>query len=121
MYPGVEFHATVIDNILTQNFLTKPKWAKSFDLLAIILLGALLGIALPQMSAFKGLLFAAALFTLHIVITRELFVYAGVWLNVVYPLLTVSTTYTTLTVYEYITEEKEKRIIKGIFQHYVSR
>ena len=120
VYPGVEIHATVIDNILTQNFLTKPKWSKSFDLLAIIILGVLLGIALPRMSAFKGLLFAAALFSVHIVITRELFVYAGVWLNVVYPLLALSTTYTTLTMYEYITEEKEKRMIKGIFQHYVS-
>ena len=120
VYPGVEIHATVIDNILTQNFLTKPKWAKSFDLLAIIILGALLGIALPRLSAFKGLLFAAALFSVHIVITRELFVYAGVWLNVVYPLLALSTTYTVLTVYEYVTEEKEKRMIKSMFQHYVS-
>jgi adenylate cyclase len=120
VYPGVEIHATVIDNILTQNFLTKPRWAKSFDLLAIIIMGVLLGIALPRMSAFKGLLFAAALFMLHIVITRELFVYAGVWLNVVCPLLALSTTYTALTVYEYITEEKEKRMIKGMFQHYVS-
>jgi adenylate cyclase len=120
VYPGVAIHATVIDNILTQNFLTKPGWAKSFDLLAILMLGALLGITLPRLSAFKGLLFAAALFSVHMVITRELFIYAGVWLNVVYPLLAISTTYTALTVYEYVTEEKEKRMIKGMFQHYVS-
>jgi adenylate cyclase len=120
VYPGVEIHATVIDNILTQNFLTKPKWSKSFDLLAIIIMGVLLSIALPRMSAFKGLLFAAALFSVHIVISRELFAYAGVWLNVVYPLLALSTTYTVLTVYEYITEEKEKRMVKDMFQHYVS-
>ena len=44
--PGVEIHATVIDNILTQHFLTKPKWSRIYDLLAILILGALIGIAL---------------------------------------------------------------------------
>ena len=38
----------------------------------------------------------------------------------VYPLLALLTTYTALTVYNYVTEEKAKRMIKGIFQHYVS-
>src|SRR5215475_11448803 len=45
--PGVEIHATVIDNILTQNFLTNPKWSKRYDLLTIIILGVLMGLALP--------------------------------------------------------------------------
>ena len=27
LYPGVEIHATVIDNILTQNFLARPAWS----------------------------------------------------------------------------------------------
>jgi adenylate cyclase len=120
VYPGVEIHATVTDNILTQNFLTKPRWSKMYDLLAIITLGALIGIALPWMGAFKGLLFATSLFILYIFIAHWFFVYFEVWLNMIYPLLTLSTTYTAFTVYNYVTEEKEKRMIKGIFQHYVS-
>jgi adenylate cyclase len=39
VYPGMEIHATVIDNILTQNFLTKPNWSTTYDQLAIIILG----------------------------------------------------------------------------------
>ena len=35
---SMEIHATVIDNILTQNFIAKPKWSKIYDLLAIIIL-----------------------------------------------------------------------------------
>ena len=120
VYPGVEIHATVIDNILTQNFLTKPRWSKIYDLLAIITLGALLGIALPWMGAFKGLLFATPLFILYIFMAHWFFVYFGVWLNMIYPLLALLTTYTAFTVYNYVTEEKEKKMIKGIFQHYVS-
>ena len=93
LYPGVEIHATVIDNILTQRLLTNPQWSRIYDLLAIIILGALIGIALPRMSALKGLLCAMGLSIVYIIIARWLFVHAGVWLNIVYPLLVVSTNY----------------------------
>jgi adenylate cyclase len=120
VYPGMEIHATVIDNILTQNFLARPRWSKVYDLLAIIILGALIGVALPRMSAFKGLVFATGLIILHIIIARWLFVHAGVWLNIVYPLLALGANYTVLTVYEYVTEERERKKIKGAFTHYVA-
>jgi hypothetical protein len=70
---------------LTQNFLTKPRWSKIYDLLAIITLGALLGIALPHMGALKGFLGAVGLFILLIVMAHWLFIYSGAWLNIVYP------------------------------------
>ncbi len=120
VYPGMEVHATVIDNILTQHFITRPKWAKIYDLLAIISLGALTGIILPRMSAFKGLLFTAGLFIVYIFMARWLFVHGGVWLNIVYPLLALSTNYTFLTLYDYVTEERERKKIKGAFMHYVA-
>jgi adenylate cyclase len=85
----VEIHATVIDNILTQRFLTHPKWSKIYDLLAIILLGTAIGIALPRLGAFKGLLCVTALSLVHLVVARWLFVHAGVSINIVYPLLVV--------------------------------
>src|SRR5439155_17585580 len=120
LYPGVEIHATVIDNILTQHFITRPQWSKISDLLAIIILGVLIGIALPRLGALKGLLFATGLVLLHIFIARWLFVNAGLWLNIVYPLLVLSANYTVLTLYEYVTEERERKKIKGAFMHYVA-
>jgi adenylate cyclase len=120
LYPGIEIHATVIDNILTQNFITKPNWSKIFDLLAIISLGALTGAALPHMSAFKGLCFAIGLFVLHIFVARWLFIYYRAWLNMVFPLLALSLNYTALTAYYYVTEEKERKRIKGTFRQYVA-
>jgi adenylate cyclase len=120
LYPGVEIHATVIDSILTQHFITRPPWSKIYDLLAILILGVLLGVALPRMGALTGLLFALGLIIVHIGIVRWLFVHTGVWLNVVYPLLVVSTNYTVLTVYDYVTEERERKKIKEAFTHYVA-
>ena len=120
LYPGIEIHATVIDNILTQNFITRPNWSKIFDLLAIISLGALTGAALPRMSALKGLCFAIGLFALHIFVARWLFINYRAWLNMVFPLLVLSFNYTALTAYYYVTEEKERKRIKGTFRQYVA-
>jgi adenylate cyclase len=120
VYPGAEIHATVIDNILTRSFLSRPNWSKVYDLLAIVLLSGLIGLALPRVGALVGLLSASAVFALHIVTAGELFVRYGLWLNIVYPLLAVTVSYTALTVYYYITEERERKKIKGAFGHYVA-
>jgi len=120
VHPGVELHATVIDNILTQNFIMRPTWSRIYDLFAIITLGVLIGIALPRIGALKGLLFALALGVVYVGIAHWFFVNLGVWLNIVYPLLVLATSYTVLTVYDYVTEERERKQIKGAFEHYVS-
>jgi adenylate cyclase len=120
LYPGIEIHATVIDNILTQDFITRPNWSKIFDLFAIISLGALTGAALPRMNALKGLCFAIGLFALHIFVARWLFIYYRAWLNMVFPLLVLSLNYTALTAYYYVTEERERKRIKGTFRQYVA-
>ncbi len=120
VYPGLEVHATVIDNILKQNFLNKPTWAKIYDLLAIVLLCVLAGIFVPRLSAVMGIFLGLGLFFAHLIIARTLFVNSGVWFDIVYPLLGLLITYTSLTVYHYVTEERERKKIKGAFSYYVS-
>jgi adenylate cyclase len=120
VYPGVEIHATVIDNIVTQAFLAKPNWSRVYDLLAIVLLGSAIGLALPRMHAVTSLLFAAGLFALYVLVARWLFVHGKVWLDVVYPLLALSVNYIALTVYSYFGEERQRRQIKGMFRQYVA-
>jgi adenylate cyclase len=120
VYPGVEIHATVIDNMLTQHFITSPEWSKAYDLLAIIILGGLVGAALPRLGPLKGLLFASALVALHLFVARRLFIDAGMWLNVVFPVLAVSANYIVVSVYDYVTEERERKKIKDAFTHYVA-
>ena len=120
LYPGLEIHATVIDNILTRSFMTRPEWAKAFDLLAIVGLSAMTGIALTRRSPLTGALFAIVLFTGYIFLARWLFVSARLWLNIVYPLLALLTVYMALTVYYYLTEQRERKRIKGTFKQYVA-
>jgi adenylate cyclase len=120
LYPGTEVHASVIDNILTQRFMARPEWSKIFDLLAIVVLGALAGLILPRLSPLQGLGFAAGLFILYVVAAHSLFERARVWLNMVYPLLALSGTYTALTAYAYLTETRQRKRVKETFRQYVA-
>ncbi|HYA43565.1 MAG TPA: adenylate/guanylate cyclase domain-containing protein, partial [Syntrophobacteraceae bacterium] len=120
-FPGVEIHANVIENILDQKFMSKPNWSRIYDLFAIVLMGLLPALALPRLRAVGGLIFAVVLFVAHLMTTRFLFVNYRLWLNVVYPLLALSTTYVGITVYHYVTEERERKKIKSTFKHYVSQ
>ena len=120
IYPGLEVHATAVDNILSEDFLEKPKWTEIYDVLAILMLGLLTGVVVRRLGALKGILFSSALFIIYIWICRWLFIHWGIWVNIVYPLLVLVLIYTSLTVYRYLTEERERKKIKGAFTYYVS-
>lgn len=120
VYPGLEVHATVIDNILRGTFLFKPRWTRIYDALAVVLLAVFVALVIPRVGAIQGVLFAAGLFAFHLVATQWLFSHASLWVNVVYPLLALVLVYTSLTIYRYLTEERERKKIRGAFSHYVS-
>jgi adenylate cyclase len=120
IYPGLEVHATVIDNILENEFIHKPKWTRVFDALAIVLFALIMGILIPRLSAIKGVFLMSGLFVLYIFLCQWLFTHALLWINMVYPLLGLVLIYASLTVYRYLTEERERKKIRGAFSHYVS-
>jgi len=87
---------------------------------APLCMGGLVGAALPRLSPVKGLGFAAGLAAVYILLARWLFVMAQVWLNMVYPLLALLSVYTVVTVYFYVTEQRQRKLVKETFQHYVA-
>ena len=119
-YPGLEIHATVINNIITNNFLKKPKWTTIFDALAILIIGLFTGVVVRRVGALKGILFSSALFILYILLSYWLFMYWGIWVTIIYPLIALVLVYISLTVYRYLSEERERKKIKGAFTHYLS-
>jgi adenylate cyclase len=119
-YAGLEVHAAVVDNILTGQFMAQPEWSSLYSILAIVIMAVLVGAIVPRLNPLLGTLFVAALFTIYLVVARGLFVASGLWLNLVYPLLSLTLTFTTLTVYHVITEQRERKRIKGTFRQYVA-
>ena len=120
LFPGPEVHANVIDNILAGDFIERPRWSWIFDFSAIVALGLLVGITLPRVSPVAGLRFSLVLFVGYVLAAYFLFANARIELNMVYPIMTIAATYTILTLYRYLSEERERKRIKEAFQHYTA-
>lgn len=120
VFPGLEVHANVIDTILKQQFLYRPNWVTLFDLLAIIVLGLILGIILPKVKALWGALIGISLIFAFLLTSYQLFQKQGIWVNQTYPLFNLVLTYLMITGYRYMTEERERKKVRGAFQYYLN-
>ncbi len=120
VYPGMEVHMTAMDNILTKNFISKPNWMFAYDMMVIIIIGMLIGFIIPRSGAITGLSITAAIFIIYILLSSWLFSKYGLWVNMVYPLLTIVLLYTSLTAYHYLVEEQNKRFLHTTFASYLS-
>jgi len=120
VHPGSEIHATVIDDILSRRFLAKPASSDLYDVLAIVVGAAVIGLVVPRVSGVAALGVATVLCGLHVAVARALFVRFGLWVNIVYPLLAIVASYTTLTAYNYVIEQRERKRIRSAFSQYVA-
>ena len=120
VYPGVEIHATAIDNILHSNFLHRSSATSLLDICAIVFFGLLIGIVVPRVKAVQGMVLSLLVLTSFVLIDTLIFSRYNLWLNIIYPVLTMMTIYLGITVYRYVTEEREKKKIRGAFQYYLT-
>jgi adenylate cyclase len=120
VYPGIEIHATVIDNILHRNFLIHSGWTRFLDICTIIVMGLIMGTAIPRLKAVAGIALCLALIGAFVAANAAVFIKLNVWMNLIYPALTMITIYLGITIYRYVTEEREKKKIRGAFQYYLT-
>jgi len=120
VYPGVEIHANVIDNILHQNFLIFSSLIRLVDIMAIIAFGLAMGLILTRLRAALGALVALLIISAFIAVNLLAFYAFNIWLTLVYPVLTMTAIYLGITIYHYIKEEREKKKIRGAFQYYLT-
>ncbi|RMF93313.1 MAG: CHASE2 domain-containing protein [Nitrospinota bacterium] len=120
VFPGVEIHANVLENILSKRFIVRKNWHLLLDALSILLFGITIGSVIPRLSPLYGAGFTLLLLGGYTVGNYGLLVYAGTWYNYVYPALSILLTYIGVTVYIYFTTEKEKRFIRGAFSQYLA-
>lgn len=120
VYPGVEVHATVIDNILNGDYIRRPGWAGLLDLAAVLIFGLAMSFILPKTRALQSFLLTLAVLGFYVAGNIWLFSRYNLWLDIVYPVLTIVIVYLGLTVYKYVTEEREKKKIRNAFQFYLT-
>jgi adenylate cyclase len=117
--PGVERHATIIESILRQNFLHRRQATALIDLLCIVVMGLLVGWLSPRCPTFWGTLVAVGLAAAYLLANVAAFIYAGLWVNLLFPLFAVVLNQGGVTLFKFMTEERQKRLIRQAFQYYL--
>ncbi len=118
--PGLEVHATVIENIINQDFIKKTMTVPEYDYLAVIVLGLIIAFIIPRAGAVAGLASTALVITLYTYLCMWLFSNYGLWVNMVYPIIGVILLYASLTTWHFLVEEKNKRFLHSTFSSYLS-
>ncbi len=121
IYPGVEVHANIIDNMISKNFLYIPTWANGANLtllLSVIILTVIL-------VRFSPLWFNPFIFLLMISSTLYYIYYLlfdyGIVLNSFLPIVAIILSVLIATFIEYLFEIKKEQIIKEKFASKVSK
>ena len=120
IHPGVEIQATVMDNILSGRFMRAPPFADALSILIVLVLGIILGVVLPHLSAISSSAFTLALAGGFTTGNYLLFSRLNLQMDLFYPLLEISSIHLGLTVHRFLAEEKERGRIRRAFESYVA-
>ncbi len=119
VYPGVETHANILSALLDGRLPVRPDYAQGYEMVALALLGLLLAVGLPLLSAWGGLALSSA--------TGAALVGINLWLYqqhlLVLPLATLVLAVVLATAlnmaYGYFVESRSKRELAHLFGTYV--
>ncbi|MCK4389259.1 MAG: adenylate/guanylate cyclase domain-containing protein [Desulfobacterales bacterium] len=117
---GVEKQATIVENILDENFMRRPDRVVYVDIAIIVALGLLLGLVLPVLRQLWTIPFTLLIVVLLCGANQYVFVNHRIWLLFVYPMIEIGLVYSGISAFKYLTEEREKKKIKGAFEQYMN-
>jgi adenylate cyclase len=118
-FPGVEFQATAIDNVLAGDFIYSSLNLTAMERVSAWLMGAGAALAAAFMTALSGALVVLTLAAGYIGYTSWEMTANGRLLGVIFPSVTLLATYLTVVSYRYFAEGREKRFIRSAFELYV--
>jgi adenylate cyclase len=118
-FPGVEFQATAIDNVLAGDFIYKSLYLTAIERLSAWIMGAAATLAAAFMTALFGALVMLGLAACYVLYTSWELSVNGRLVGVVFPLVTLLATYLMVVSYRYFAEGREKRFIRSAFELYV--
>lgn len=116
---GVERHATVITNILRSETLQRRDTTALLDLGAMVALGlgiGWLGATLPWSWGTAATLILGGG---YVVLNMLALIRLGLWINMLFPLLTVVSNYGAVTLYKFLAEARQRRMLRRAFQYYL--
>jgi adenylate cyclase len=120
IFPGIEVHANIIDNILRRDFLWAPTGLANPAASVVIIMALIICWLQPRVRAWYGLSLLVILIFLYSYLDYFLFSRYQIYLQMLYPLACLVTVYVVVAFMRFIAEEKERLRIKAAFQNYVA-
>ncbi|MBI4636379.1 MAG: adenylate/guanylate cyclase domain-containing protein [Candidatus Rokubacteria bacterium] len=117
--PGVEKHANMAANILEGRFIIRPAWVELLEAGGILVFPFVLAVILPRLRPVASLGGALALWA-GFFGANHLAFRQGLWLPTIYPSLAIALTFVAITIYRFLTEERQRLWTRRAFQQYVS-
>ena len=120
VYPGVEVHANIIDNLLKGDFIFKPDFAEILDILMIVVISIIIGLIIYFLDPLSSFAIIALLFFAFLGGTYYLLFHYGYILELVIPLLIFMFLSLVLYTANYLFETKKSKRLKKAFEKKVS-
>jgi adenylate cyclase len=106
VFPGVEVHATVVDNILKKDFLSRPKWAAGLESVGMLVLGLLSAFILAWTGAGWSSLFLGVVAVGVWQASVWMFRNEGIFISPVLPLIVLACNFSLITFFRFWQEER---------------
>lgn len=118
--PGVSVHAQIVEQVLTSEYLTRPDWVEAMEVVLFAVIAFMIVVTTIYFGPIYslGLGMVAALSTIatsYLGFSRE-----RLLIDFTYPLIAGALLLLLMTAYRYLTTDREKRLIRSAFAHYVA-
>nr|WP_170448775.1 adenylate/guanylate cyclase domain-containing protein [Ruegeria arenilitoris] len=118
--PGVSIHAQVIEQALLGDMLTRSDVTAALELLAFIILGVVVTVVMSSFGAVASFMAGGIAATVVVGVSWLAFQNQSVLFDATFPLAGGMANFGLLSGYLFISTEREKRVIRRIFSHYVA-
>lgn len=116
--PGVEIHGHIISTILDNRYLIVAQWP--INLSIVLLISLLTGFITYNARPYRALALCILLGVLYYAVVFACFTCFNTWIYFSIPILALVSTFSTVYLYKFITEEQERQRIRKLMGRYVS-
>lgn len=121
IFPGVEVHANIIDNILMQDFIYKASWLDGANILIIFVLSIIVVMLTTYTTFWLNPIIFLSFSTSYLFLVYNLLFDYGIVLNILFPIATVLIASIMTTLFDYFYNIKKEEAIKAKFASKVSK
>jgi adenylate cyclase len=118
--PGVAVHAQALEQILSNQFLSRSEWIESLEIWSVALLGLAISILTALLRPLKTMIATCFIIAGLATIVTYGFARLGVLIDFTWPFLSLVGTYIASTAYRLLITDRDGRKLRYAFGHYVA-